>query len=257
METYTDYRGVVWEVGDRFQSRSSGNKYEVVAVHRHDGVRWCEAGDRQNISGWWRVTDGYIKIGRANSGGGFEDPPLKGEPKPKANVAIVLADKPESIASAIMQGLSPHMADPPCECVLCSLPRGGGWSPSELEGRIATMGREAHLSLMAVAAFALGGRRPGDTWGTIRIALGSGKKFSGFKAIGIGSIALFLSGCGGIAVEPAPEISAEPPAIVVEADAGADRSLECVPREVRACSVNGHGFFQRCYSDGMGWGPCI
>lgn len=76
----------------------------------------------------------------------------------------------EGLAEHIMADGAPHSGD--CVCVLCSLPRGGGWAQAELEGRIASMGREAHLSLMAVAAFALNGKRPNDRTGEIKIKAG-------------------------------------------------------------------------------------
>lgn len=185
-------------------------------------------------------------------------------PKVKAKVEIILADRPDSIARAIMQGLSPHVESPPCICVLCSLPRGGGWSPSELEGRIESMGREAHLSLMAVAAFALGGRRPGDvvkasgsnyTWDSIKIALWNGKVFSGLKAISCGAVLFLVAACGGVAEDPQVQISAEPPA-AAPLDGGAAPVCHLGNGGICGSQDGGCQGFAICNEHGQ-WGECV
>ena len=200
-------------------------------------------------------------------------------PAPPVAPPIINPPTAEAIATCIMRGEAPHaIADAsaddgrPCGCVLCALPRGAGWSESELTSRVAWMGQQAHLAIMAVAAFALRGRRPGDrsrAWAFEFMVGSSGKAGRGiwksYSWAAGGVIALLLLvGCGGIAIAPVgdeqPQQADAAPAVVAPdaapAPACRDGIPACEPLSLRECSAGG-GAYQRCYSDGCGWGPCL
>jgi hypothetical protein len=73
----------------------------------------------------------------------------------------------KALRRKIMNGTSPH-GDPSCGCVLCAMPRGGGWGELQLEERLLWMGGEVHRAMRALGDFVLFGtvqRLPGP--GTI------------------------------------------------------------------------------------------
>jgi hypothetical protein len=91
----------------------------------------------------------------------------------------------KALRRKIMSGTPPH-GDPACGCLLCMLPRGGGWGEEQLEERLAWMGREVHRSMRALGDFILFGtmqRLPGpgtSTWvPAAPVALASHSKVTG------------------------------------------------------------------------------
>lgn len=267
--TYRD--GTTVQVGDVYSygGALSKSRYTVLSLHKqgtgpHPEMPWGDYAYTTNQHGdrstRWRgdliKTTLVERDGKSLEFSASE----KVAPEPPAKILPIT---PEAIAAEIIAGRAPHAFswhtgyhikkdDPhpgPCSCVLCSLPRGAGWGEAELARRIETMGREAHLSLMAVATFATKATRGSDLAG---LAVRAAAKV---MAATLGSL-LFLVACGGVAEDPYVEASQEPPAATAPVDGGAPPA--CTPGNGGLCGDQ-HSTcqgFAICDSRGQ-WGPCV